>query len=278
MKTKDENSFDKLISYFKYLVTITSGAITIIVGVSLYFTYNNLSDFRKEAKESANEYKETIKELNQYAQNAIDKTQENTNKQISLITIEAKQLALTAAKEKIDETFESKNINLLIEDAASRKLDKEIDLLVNKKLIEANKIIENQINIIPNLILSTDKMRWGSKEAYLYLDSIYQNNKDIRIKNLAKNIIDSKTKDYDNALKESQKETKNKKLYELVQYSELINKDLLQSPDKRVVIHEIINFIQKCNDLSDVSCAFEALRQMGIDIKTFDFEKLKTLK
>jgi hypothetical protein len=189
-KTKD--NYDKLISYFKYLVTISVGAITIIVSFAICFTYNNMNDLRNDALESSKESKETIKEFNAYAQRSINQTQEQTGKQITLISTEAAQLAQTAAIEKIDQTFESENINKLIENIAERKLKKKIDSIVNEKLSEANKIIDEQLIIIPDLILCTDKVGQGDRKAFEFLDSIFKSTNNQKIRKLTNEIINTK--------------------------------------------------------------------------------------
>jgi hypothetical protein len=275
MSKKEDNKYEKLISYFKYLVTVTGSAITIIVAVALYFTYNNLSELRNEVRESSIEYKETIKEFNDYAQNAIDQTQNQTNKQISLISTEAKQLALTAAKEKIEQTFESENINKLIEDAAERKLENEIDLIVNKKLSDANKIIDEQLNIIPNLILYTDNVRQGDRKAFEFLDSLYRNTNNEKIKELTKNIIAGKTKDYDEAITMTINELKFKSPFDLLLG---VEKNSIINQDTSIMINNLIDYINKSSDLNEIANSFYILRHLGVDIQTFDFQKLKEIE
>ncbi len=275
MSKKNDNRYEKLISYFKYLVTITGTAITIIVAVALYFTYSNMIELKNEVRESSKEYKETIKEFNDYAQNAIDQTQNQTNKQISLISTEAKQLALTAAKEKIEQTFESENINKLIEDAAERKLEKEIDLIVNKKLNDANKIIDEQLNIIPNLILYSDNVRQGDRKAFEFLDSLYRNSNNEKIKELTKSIIDGKTKDYDESIISIINELKLKSPFDLlfgVEKKSLINQDT------SIMINNLIDYINKSNDLNEIAKSFYILRHLEVDIQTFDFQKLNEIE
>jgi hypothetical protein len=275
MSKKIEEKYEKLIGYFKYLITITGSAITIIVAVALYFTYNNLSDLRKEVKESTTEYKETIKEFNSYAQKAIDQTQTQSNNQIALISTEAKQLALTAAKEKIDQTFERENIDKLIEEAAERKLGKEIDVIVNKKLSEAIKITDEQLNIIPDLILSADKVRWGDRKALDYLDSIQRVTDNPKIKQLIKIIIGGKIVDYNNSITQIMSDLKYKSPIDLLSDND---KKLIINRDTTIMINNLIRFINNSNNLNDIAVAFLTLRNLGVDIQTFEFEDLKKIK
>lgn len=56
MRTKEAKAdYESLIAYFKLLVWISAGAIVVIAGVGMFFTYSNVSDLRSQARESIDE-------------------------------------------------------------------------------------------------------------------------------------------------------------------------------------------------------------------------------
>jgi hypothetical protein len=277
MENKEKSQEERIIDFFKYVVTIASSAITVIVAVSLYFTYSNLSELRNEAKQNVIDYKTTLKELNSYAQQAIDKTQEQTKKQIEIISQESKNLAYSITTEKVEEAFEKNNIQLLIESTAEQKLKDKLDIIISSDLEKATKIIDNQLNILPNFILAIDKIRAGDKRSYDYIDSISTYSTDTKIKKYAFLILQQKTHDYEEYVDSIVNDIEIKKIkIRLIDFVDL-NKDILNSKDNNKIIKELLRIIDSNNDLNRIAFAFKALSEYNINIKFFDFKSAREL-
>src|SRR5690348_5098656 len=67
--------YEHLISYFKYLVTITLAALALIIGVGSFFFYKNMSDVKSDAR------------------SAIDSTRESASHEIANIQSNAGDIA-----------------------------------------------------------------------------------------------------------------------------------------------------------------------------------------
>ncbi|MEO6302207.1 MAG: hypothetical protein ABIP51_03435 [Bacteroidia bacterium] len=152
--------YDRLISYFKYLVTITMGAIAIVVGVVVYFTYKDAKEFKAELKEKEeklesilngekNKMKEDIREIKEKYKETenefkaeVRATKTDAVNQISIIKGEAIQTAKTAANDEIEKTFRDNNIDSFIVKVAKKHMDPQVTKAI---LDERDRKIEDAI-------------------------------------------------------------------------------------------------------------------------------------
>lgn len=152
--------YDRLISYFKYLVTITMSAIAIIVGVAVYFTYKDAKEFKAELKEKEEilenilkgekekmkedilEIKEKYKETENEFKEEVKATKTDAVNQISSIKSEALQTAKTAANDEIEKTFRDNNIDSFIVKVAKKHMEPQFTKAI---LEERDKKIEDAI-------------------------------------------------------------------------------------------------------------------------------------
>jgi hypothetical protein len=97
----EAHEYDRLFSYFKYLVTITLGSITIILAAAGVLFYSNIKDVREDARQ------------------------------------EATRVATAEAKARVAQAFDEKNINAMILQAAQDKVGTVTDKLIQQHWVSS---------------------------------------------------------------------------------------------------------------------------------------------
>ena len=139
--TDAELHYKSLTDYFKFLVTltlsVTLGGIGILTTVGLYFSYKdmaamraevrqNLADVKAEVRQNMSEAKSDTKAIvdrtRDDAKTSIDSVKNATDAQISQIRDRSAAIAISEAKQRVDEAFHSRNIEDMVENAASRQV------------------------------------------------------------------------------------------------------------------------------------------------------------
>lgn len=157
-----------------------------------------MSEFKGELRTTLNESREQMKDMLNNANGAIKETKQesfqttaNTKEEaeriIQYIRENAKDIAISEAKMKVDDAFIDKNIQKVIDETAQKEIE--------------SRMLEN-FKLIPNFILAIDKIRNGDKKVLLYIDSIAKNSTDKYYKTTAKKIVEDKTKEYDDSKQE----------------------------------------------------------------------------
>jgi len=63
VRTEEQKHYEHTKNFFYWAIGISGGLIAIIAGVSLYFTYNNMKDYKDELRTALSESKSDIKEM-----------------------------------------------------------------------------------------------------------------------------------------------------------------------------------------------------------------------
>lgn len=189
MTSNEKNLYESLTSYFKYLVTITIGAISILGVFAGYFFYSNGQEMREDLKGQRLEVKEKVEEmktalkdqkqefetqkllmveelnkLSQKTNSEIDATRTTAISEISNIKGVAARLAETEARKKINELFDNKNFDQYVSDIAKERMEPQINNLVDKKIL----LNQNAaINELVNDLSSTDRYKSIPASTYL---------------------------------------------------------------------------------------------------------------
>lgn len=111
-----KTEYDRLIAYFKTLVSLSLGAITIVLGIAAAFLWKNTSDVKTEADTS------------------IQRTEDSANRRISEIATSASDAARAEAQKAVDAAFEKQNVQRMIESTAQRRVDAAVEGAVQKDL------------------------------------------------------------------------------------------------------------------------------------------------
>ena len=263
-KTEEQRHYENLTGYFKYLVTITIAAITIITGVVIYFTYQNISDARREVRDSLNEIKNDMKNTSQKSLDSFEKLQKQANEDVQNFKTEIRSYALQETKTKVNEAFEGNNIKLMVEQAADKKLNEQLDKIVQEKIYK-------DLDVIPEIVLAVDKIRWSERSGLEHLDSLRLYNSNSSIRKLASKAYLEKVSDYDKIYNTNKKEIQIK---EITSNSEL--KLNVSKPDTAAIIKGLVSIIRNNQVLDNVASAINYLNRLTNNhFAMFDFKSIE---
>lgn len=269
-KSEEQRHYESLTSYFKTLVYITAGAITIIAAVGIYTTYNSLADARNEVKEHLGTIEETVKEASKNSLETFRNLQTQANQEVQNFKNETRNFALTETKIRVSEAFEENKITQLVEQTAEKKLKKRLEKIVEEQVIKTQKIIENQMKVIPILFLAVDKIRQGERSGLTILDSLRFHAKDPLIRKLSNDAFAGKAGDYEKYYKS---EVDNKTMKQYIQDFQLGPN--ISVNDTVSILRGILRIIQTDQELNNVAPAVLAINKItGEKFKMFDFESI----
>ena len=270
MSSEEEKHYSSLTSYFKYLVTITSMAISIMTGLAIYFSYSSLSELKTEVKEELGLMKTDIESLQTYAEKTIDKTQEQTTTQLGILKDEAKLLAINTTRKKVEESFSDGNIKYLIEKTAKDKLEGQLDEIVQKETFR----LEKTLKTIPKLSSTYERARWGWRTRK-HIDTLYNYSKfheDELIRTLAKEYLLLKGRDYEVSFTEDFEDKTEEEIIQIA--SKNLKIDATQAN-----LNRLINYVLEEENCLDVAKAFILIRKItNLNIQTLDFDKIHELR
>src|SRR5713101_8189272 len=96
--SSSQSEYEHLLSYFKYLVTLTTVVVGLLVAAGAYLFHSNMKDVREDARQEAN------------------------------------RVATSEAQSRVKEAFDEKNINVMILTAAQQKVGTVTDRLIEQQL------------------------------------------------------------------------------------------------------------------------------------------------
>lgn len=288
------NEFKNIVNLFKLIVIMVTMGLTILVSVALFVSYKDIASMRTDLRNQTNDMKLEIFSLKEFSQKEIKNAQDYSIQQIRIIKEEAVTQAQLSAKLKIQEIFEdSKMIREMIEETAEEILYTKLKDILDEQISETVEIFRSQVQIIPDLISATDRIRAGSRKALIYVDSLRTNAENNYVKEFAEEIYQSKKEDYKN----SYENDIDKMLLYITNMKEnaiylnrppifLLEKDIKkwQNPEKRdEIIATLIKTIREDDDLNKIAMSFFIIKKWTeIDIELFDFkdfeEKIKQIE
>ena len=151
-----EGEYRHLISYFKYLVTVTLTALGIIIAAGSALFYKNMSDVSGAAKA------------------AIDSTKDAASREISKIQTDASQIARTEAQKSIDEAFAKGNVQSMIERTTRERVNAAVDREIDKNLAGRISQLQFQIAETGEISNAGARLRLGFRPA---LDTLVEKSK-----------------------------------------------------------------------------------------------------
>ena len=262
-KTEEQRHYESITNYFKYLVTVTAAAITIITGVVLYFTFQNVSEARKEVNDKLSEMKNEIKDASQSSQKSFDKLQEQAKDEVQNFKDEIQSYALNETKLKVNEAFEGNNIRQMVEQAADKKLNEQLDKIVQEKIYK-------DMTLIPEIVLAVDRIRAGERSGLEHLDSLRLYNSNSSIRRLASKAYMEKARDYDKIYNTNKKAIKLKEITSNIELRLHVTK-----PDTITLIKGLVSIIQNNQILDNVAVAINYLNRLtNNNFAMFDFKSI----
>lgn len=269
-KKYEKLHYDKHIEFFKWMMGISGGAISIIVAVSLWFTYATIKDYKEAVKEDMDTIKRDVKEMKNESMATMKETNQYFERQIPLIKAEAEAIALMEVRKSISAEFDSKNIRDLIEATAEQKFSGKLDKLIEAKMESTFDKIDDQSRIMTSMIYATDQIRFGLKKGWTILDSIRITHSSKSVRSMALELQEKKRQDYEDAVMGYNT------LTDTVLQTYIFHQDTMIQHDLNRLVEKLVEIITKKEDLNDVAVATTALRKItGIRFKMFDFDEVE---
>ena len=226
--------YDHLLSYFKYLITLTTLALGVLIAFGAYLFYSNMHEVREEARQ------------------------------------EATRVATAEAKASVTQAFEEKNINALILAAAQQKVGTITDKLIEQQLTSKLSPIENRILLIGRISESEARMRLAFRSGLDEIKEDIRTTSDPDVVRFGRSTLATTTADYETRSQDSMKRSGLKGVQFLQAYAVSQQKAQQAVPSS---IHDVVQIIRQDDDLNFVAAGFLAFRDLtGEDIKMFDFD------
>jgi hypothetical protein len=233
-----KSHYTELLAYFKHLVWLTFGALTLITLVGGYFFSSSL---------------------------------QNT---LAAIKTNATQLAETEAKKRVSEAFEEKNIKAEIADVARDKIGTITDKMIEQQLTSKLQPIQQRIILIGRISECEARIHVGFRSALMELNTILREATDPSVRQFASSTLTTTTEAYDSFWQASPQwqaalHQPSSQLVMVLNQQRYVNGGSDPVSDLGGVVH-VINEDQ---DLNGVAIATLIFRQMTgyKDVKMFDF-------
>ncbi len=155
-----------VLSFFKYLVTLTTTAITILLAIGAFLFYSNLREVREDAKQ------------------------------------EATRVATIQAKEQVAIAFDEKNINAMILSAAEKKVGTITDKLIEQQLTAKLQPLQLRIALIGRISECEMRMRLGFRAGLDDLNAVLGEARDPDIIRFGRATLSTTTDDFETRLRE----------------------------------------------------------------------------
>lgn len=275
----EDKHYETIITLYKY----TGGIIALLIGIAAWIIGGNINETRDSANKELENLKSELKEIKSDSDQAVKDTRSEADKQIEhlrkntelfltltknitsmqieTIREDAKNLALSSARTRVDEAFKANNVQDEIQKALQNEIGNNLE-----------RIVQNEMEDMPLITSLGVKMSfWEDRSALDQLDSIA-------------NFADNPTSKIMAAKHLSLKGVEFEKEINPILMSEfslkIFNPDsILTRADSLKVKKELIKAIFNENNAWTVSYAFVILRKFsGINLNNFDFNAVRRLR
>jgi hypothetical protein len=253
-----EAHYTHLLTYFKNLIRITG----IVCMVVMYLTYRNVSEIKSE-----------MAEVKKEAKAAIESTTANANLQIVQIRERAAEIALTEAKQRVNDAFKAKSVSEMVEAAAKKQVGEQIEKQVRHEVENALYQIQYDITSLGRMANAGMQMRMGYRAGLEELLKTANSAATAYERDRARMLLDSIAGDIEREAEER------------VLRSQADNTTALQTlnecgryefDNKTVTVQDLLKVTRTHKDLYVVSLAFLALRdKTGVHFKMFDISDVE---
>lgn len=241
--------YENMISFHKWIVTMTLGALTLIVSVALGVFWKDMSQVRSEAAA------------------AVGAARDSATREISAVRGEAANIALTEAQKRVDEAFKTTNVVSMVEAAAKRQVGPVIERQVNAEVDRVMASLQGDISTMGQLVDIGMKVRVGLRDGLEELAAQVRTSPSENIRLRAKSLLDSITADYETV---GVANLRDRKLQHALDALEFYG--LGQLKDQPSLVPGLLDVIRRDRNLNRVAFAFLALREAsGRQFKMFDF-------
>jgi len=291
--TEAQLHYKSLTDYFKFLVTltlgVTLGGIGILTTVGLYFSYKDMAAMRAEVRQNLSDVKADVRQNMSDAKSdtkaVVDKTRDDaktsiesvkvaTDAQISQIRDRSAAIAISEAQRRVDEAFHNRNIEGMVESAASRQVAPVIERQLKTEVDRAMVSLQRDITFLGQISDAGAYMRVGGRKGLDKLLELQHTAPNESMRLAAQSMLETIGKNYEEFVIPTMPEGKEP---DVVQSYLSNHKDELKEfsePEKRVrLIPILIKEIRTSDDLSEVTIAFVALRKLtNQSFRVFDVD------
>ena len=177
--TEAQLHYQSVLDFLKYKITITMGAITLLIGVGLYFSYRDMAAMRTEVRgnlaEVKSEIRQSLVDAKSDTKSLVDTTREQTKDAIKAANdateVELRQIrdrsatiALSEAQRRVDDAFHNRNIEGMVESAASRQVAPVIERQLKTEVDRAMVDLRHDISFLGQISDSAAYLRVGGRK------------------------------------------------------------------------------------------------------------------
>lgn len=233
-----ETHYTNLLAYFRHLVSLTTGAVAVVIAIAGFLLYSNLRDVRQDARDQAS------------------------------------RVATDEAKTAVKNAFDEKNINDLILKAAKEKVGIVTDKIIEEQLSAKLRPVEERILLIGRISECEARIHTGFRSALVELNNIVNTTHDPIALDFAKSTLSSTSGGYDTYWQLNMKQAKDQGLKPLDFLMTLLP-NAARSPTP--TLHNAIDLINTDQNLNVVATSFLVFREStGENVKMFDFAAVKS--
>jgi hypothetical protein len=225
--------YTNLVGYFKHLVWLTGGFVTVMVAVAGFLFYSNLKDIREDAKQ------------------------------------EATRVATVESKAAVEKAFEEKNINDQIQKAAQQKIGAITDKMIEQQITPKLQPLQKRILMIGQITESQSRMRLGFRSGLDDLNTIISSTTDPDALQFAKNTLAITAEDFEVSWAETSSKAGGQTWFDFLKaYTNRPQTPGWKSPQ---TLGEVVGLVNTSKDLNVVALAFLAFRELtGEKVRMFD--------
>ena len=265
--SQEKMHYDSLISLFKYVIgatTLLAGVVVFMIGSSLTEIKKTISDDVKESAKKLESVKsdadKTVADTKANAKEVLQYTRDLTTIQINLLKEEAKNLALSSARNKVEEAFKNNNVQTLIDVTARKEINDKLKEVVKEETDKTREVFSYQIQ----LTIAFDQIGKRNRESLNYMDSLSNDAENEVIRKFSKELLIQKGKDYDQELN-LHRFPKDGSQPILSRYRQIMTKRLFLSEDAtdNEIIKSIIARIKTDTDVRMIAHLYEHLRMLS---------------
>lgn len=257
--SENEIHYNSLISFFKHLVWVTLGALSIVSVTAGVLLYQDRQEMRNDLND--------VKDL---AEQAIINTTDSANNQIYEIRSSAERIALNEARLQVKEVFQKYSIKAIADSAAKEIVLKSIRNELKKEVGLALDSIKHDLTNLGNISDAALRMRIGLKSGLIDLQKAINTYEDDYLRNMANNLYADICEDYDRINTQFLKRDYPDSL-------EIIESNNIDF-NFQTMNTEISNLIEIINNnewLNQISVAFVTLRvKTGIHFEMFNIDQV----
>lgn len=229
--------YDHILSYFKYLVTLTTIFVGFLITGGVYLFHSNMKEVKEDAKQ------------------------------------EATRVATSEVKTRVTEAFDEKNINASILAAAQQKVGTITDKLIEQQLAVKLRPIQQRILLIGQISESETRMRLGFRSGLEDLNNLIKRTNDTDVIKCSNSTLAITGEHFEFRLQEATKQIGQKGMPFLQSFLLRQGRPQQSVPFN---LHDVVQMIYHDPDLNCVAAAFVAFRDLtSSDAKMFDIGAIR---